>query len=421
MITDVRLSNFKSFGEKENDIALGKINILIGENGTGKSSFIQALALLHQSIGNNGLTTGRYKFSSYGALVHNSFTKNNISIGISGKASVDAVDKNTQDEIPFEYGMTFTDPSTLLMQKSSIKLPDDLRQRLSIDAYEIKGLLSYGDTKVSPDRIGQDDNNVGLTASTEIGRPLRISGGQGTHGQSNQHKLLIDEVESFLSVFSVVLKNIYIDYALRGFDSESYPLSEAASESPVTGGEVFSTFAYRREIEEKVSNWLSMITDTGLSIHLVPKKQIELKSSEGYDIYQGGFGSNQLIRPLLQLAISPADSVIAIEEADISLHPKAQIKLCEVLASIALKENKQLILTSHSETMLIGFLNLVAEGKIAPQDLRIYYFEKNKGNTCTSELKIDNRGAIEGGLKGFSEVNLDNYKRHMDALSRRTK
>jgi hypothetical protein len=421
MITSVKLTNFKSFGERAENVKLGKINVFIGENGTGKSSFIQALALLHQSVYSNGLMQGQFKFSSYGTLVHNSFTKSNIQMAIAGHTSLEMKSEGVLETIPFENELTFADPGTMVARQFRIKIPKTMYKQFDLDTDEIKGQLSYGDMEISPDHIGQNDNFVNISVHDQIGRPFRTSGGSGTSVQSLNHSLLISEIESLASVFTGVLKNIYIDFALRGFDNESYPLSEAAFESPVTGGEVFSTFAYRREIEKKVSNWLSLVTDTGLSIHLVPKAQIELKNSEGYNIYQGGFGSNQLIRPLLQLALSPADAVIAIEEADISLHPKAQVKLCEVLANIAIKENKQLVLTSHSETMLIGFLNLITEGLITPQDLRIYYFEKKKGNTCTSELKLDERGAIEGGLRGFSEVNLDNYKRHMDALSRRVK
>jgi hypothetical protein len=420
MLTDIELSNFKSFGEKPENIGLSKINIFIGENGTGKSTVIQALALLNQSIFSNELKQGQFRFSSYGALVHNSLAKSRISIGIKGKVLLKSDPDGTDNEIILGNKLIFADPGKLIIQDFSVTIPIGISHRFGLGRNIISGLYSFGDQHISPSRLGNKDNLIDLSTNGEIGQPVKMTGGQSSNLQI-EHELLIKEISSILSVFSGTLKKIFIDFALRGFDKESYSLSEAASDFPVTGGEVFSTFAYRRELEEKVSSWLSLVTGTGLSIHLVPKQQIELKNSEGYDIYQGGFGSNQLVRPLLQLAISPEDALVAIEEADISLHPRAQVKLCEVLADIIEKENKQLILTSHSETMLVGFLNLITEGKLAPEELRIYYFEKKKGNTGVVELKTDNRGAIEGGLKGFSEVNLENYKRHMNALSRRAK
>jgi AAA15 family ATPase/GTPase len=75
MITGIKLANFKSFGPEEQNVSLGRITVLIGENATGKSSLIQSLALLHQSVGNNQLQQGQFKFSSYGALVHDGHSK----------------------------------------------------------------------------------------------------------------------------------------------------------------------------------------------------------------------------------------------------------------------------------------------------------------------------------------------------------
>jgi predicted ATPase len=214
---------------------------------------------------------------------------------------------------------------------------------------------------------------------------------------------------------------VYIDWAGRGFDRQSYTLLQEPSPSLASGEEVFTTFAYRRELEEKVSAWLTKITGTGVTMHIVPGRQVQLKNSEGFDIYQGGFGTNQLIRPLLMLAASPYDSLIAIEEAETSLHPRAQVKLCDVLVDIAREENKQIVLTTHNEHMLTGFLNIVAENRLASDELRVYFFTKARNEARVTSLKVDDRGGVEGGLRGFFEVDMENYERHLKALSRRAK
>lgn len=46
MITSVKLDNFLSFGSASEEIALHKLNVIIGTNGSGKSNFLEAFELL---------------------------------------------------------------------------------------------------------------------------------------------------------------------------------------------------------------------------------------------------------------------------------------------------------------------------------------------------------------------------------------
>lgn len=51
-ITNIHVSNFKSFNEL--DVKLGKINVLIGANASGKSNFVQIFKFLREIV-NYGL------------------------------------------------------------------------------------------------------------------------------------------------------------------------------------------------------------------------------------------------------------------------------------------------------------------------------------------------------------------------------
>ena len=75
-----------------------------------------------------------------------------------------------------------------------------------------------------------------------------------------------------------------------------------------------------------------------------------------------GFGSNSLILLLHQLLNAKKGATVLIEEPEIHLHPKAQADLAEVLADTAKAEEKQIIMTTHSEYVAGRLLTLVAEG-----------------------------------------------------------
>ena len=106
-----------------------------------------------------------------------------------------------------------------------------------------------------------------------------------------------------------------------------------------------------------------------------------------------------------------------IEEPEIHLHPRAQADLASVLAEEAKAEDKQLIMTTHSEHILGRLLTLVAEKKLSPHELAIYAFEKDEQGVCTAnELEVTEDGRVKGGIKDFFEPDLNELNRYIKAL-----
>jgi len=60
-------------------------------------------------------------------------------------------------------------------------------------------------------------------------------------------------------------------------------------------------------------------------------------------------------------------------------------------------------------------LTNVALGKINPKELAVYYFELEKGYTKVTKLKVDDKGRLSGGLKGFFETDLKEFERFLGA------
>lgn len=106
------------------------------------------------------------------------------------------------------------------------------------------------------------------------------------------------------------------------------------------------------------------------------------------------------------MARAPAGSVIGIEELEIHLHPRAQAALCDVFVDIATGEQKQLILTTHSEHILMGLLTAVAQGRLKPDDLSVYEFGRTDGSATAHRLEVNEQGQIQGGLREFMEVDM---------------
>ena len=99
------------------------------------------------------------------------------------------------------------------------------------------------------------------------------------------------------------------------------------------------------------------------------------------------------------------------------MHPRAQAELASVLAEAAKAEDKQLIMTTHSEHILGRLLTLVAEEKLSKDELAIYSFEKDDVGVCTAgEIEVTEDGRVIGGLKDFFETDLAELDRYIRSL-----
>ena len=141
-----------------------------------------------------------------------------------------------------------------------------------------------------------------------------------------------------------------------------------------------STFAYAgRDIEEIVSIWSEEITGSEIGPLVIPGKFVAVKSyvvPGGIPVIGDGSGTNQLVQLLLTLAITPKRSLLAIEEPEIHLHPKAQTKLCDRLVEISKTHEKQLVVTTHSQYILYALVQAVKRATLTRDELAIYYFEE---------------------------------------------
>ncbi len=94
MLSELRLRNFKAFGDKEQKAPMSKITLIYGPNSGGKSSVIQALLLLKQSLYRESHDEDRRELMSRGedvdlggfpAMIHKHETNRELGIGITFK------------------------------------------------------------------------------------------------------------------------------------------------------------------------------------------------------------------------------------------------------------------------------------------------------------------------------------------------
>ena len=91
-----------------------------------------------------------------------------------------------------------------------------------------------------------------------------------------------------------------------------------------------------------------------------------------------GYGCSQIL-PILTAAYNTEQtSILMIQQPEIHLHPSAQAELGDLFVDIA-NDGPQMFIETHSEHLLIRVQSLIAEGKISPEDVSIYYIYGQEG------------------------------------------
>ncbi len=113
-------------------------------------------------------------------------------------------------------------------------------------------------------------------------------------------------------------------------------------------------------------------------------------------------GARQVLTVITQLFWSPPRSIIAIEEPEISLHPKAQIDISE-LFSLITKQDKQIIATTHSSLLVLALTAAVQKKLLQADDIVIYHVEKKSRGTQVKKLLLSKQGRLLRWIPSFAK------------------
>jgi predicted ATPase len=363
MITSITLENFKCFRKVE--VHPRRITALVGPNGTGKSSVLQALELLKQSVNDT------YQSDRLG----------HFSLRLQGR---------------------------LL----NLRGYEQLRPSFN-DGDQILKIRFAGVNGLSSSKVNEATENIQFEFEVE-----------SLDGESNLFNVKKHEPRG---TPEQVLKAMKVAPAIRGLVQPVYSVGSQKTEDISLysqDSETATYLHYTRRLENKISDLIRRVTGVGLMAEPVPPQSVEIASlapgGEVVNIVAEGFGTNALVLLFMQLASAIRGATVLIEEPEIHLHPKAQAELASVLVEEVQAEDKQIIMTTHSEHILNHLLTLVAERKLTPDDVAIYAFEKDEKGECTANrIQVFEDGRVEGGIKDFFETDLDELNRFVEAMKSR--
>lgn len=158
------------------------------------------------------------------------------------------------------------------------------------------------------------------------------------------------------------------------------------------------------------------VGDTALEVMIgrfVPGLQRQL--SHMVNVADAGLGLSQVLPLLVALRAAKRDQLVVIEQPELHLHPKGIYALADVLRA-AVQRGVRIVIETHSELLLLGIQTLVAQGDLKPQDVSLNRFALDgEGNTHIEQADIQQDGSFGEWPVDFLDVEMDARKRYLDA------
>ena len=150
----------------------------------------------------------------------------------------------------------------------------------------------------------------------------------------------------------------------------------------------------------------------------LPKRQ-DGRRAELVNIADMGVGVSQVLPALVALLTAIPGQLVYLEHPERDLHPRAQVALAQVLADAA-KRGVRVVVETHSSLLLLGVQTLVAEGTLLPDQVALHWFERsNAGATQVKSRELDEFGAYGDWPQDFADVSLDTHSQYLKAVSKR--
>jgi len=392
MLRRIDLHDFKCFELLK--LPLSNITVLTGTNASGKSSVLQTLVLLHQTMRDHEwssrllLNGDAIKLGTVGDVVDKVHGRRTIEIGLA------------DDDVNYHWSFS-GDRSEMSMGVDHVSVGDTALAQPDRLQYLLPPLLQSQMAFV----VGSDSNQVSAVM-----------------------QLNLDSLAYRLRGLSYIT-------AERIGPREFYVIEETAAVVGPAGEHAVSVLHLGRDervldglivdgvpptrLRQVEARMQQFFPGCGLVVLQVPHANavtLGLRTSEATDFHRPihvGFGLTQIL-PIVVAALSAqAGGILLIENPEVHLHPAGQALMGKFLADVA-AAGVQVIVETHSDHVLNGIRRAVKDQRIVPEQVEIHFFRPRTEDLAqVISPQINQLGDIDTWPEGF----FDQFDKDMNYFS----
>ncbi len=109
-----------------------------------------------------------------------------------------------------------------------------------------------------------------------------------------------------------------------------------------------------------------------------------------------GYGVSQVLPVVTELLRKDVPSLFLLQQPEVHLHPRAQAALGSLFCEVAAHRRSQLVIETHSDHLLnrVRMDTRDKSTKLSPDDVSILYFERADHGVCIHSLRLDTSGNV---------------------------
>lgn len=447
----IRLTNFRTFRSTE-FLPVRTLNVLVGENSSGKSSYMAATKFIFDIFANESVASFNsdpFFLGSFRDIAHfrggRAGGAKTFSLAVSIDIEGSVARLRRRNPVPPELlGAGAPDYLEMELEFGVLKAQAIL-QSLYLSAGDIRLTMAFRRSEIEI----SDDTGASLIVSFPIrststsnymydlfylnyilsnARTLKsVSAGvEHTPGTALHRKidLLGSLVETALQQFRVVT---VATAPVRTEPQRVYQISEKDSQK--IGNQAAYNMAQMSAFE--ATEWTALkksIEGFGQSAglfrqiairHLSKTKdgpfQIELKiGNRSSNIIDVGYGVSQALPLIFDLLRAKRPSVFFIQQPEVHLHPQAQVELATAMLDIAKRGRHKVFLETHSDFILDRIRSDIRDKpQYNPSDVGILFFKRNLLESHIDLIEMNKNGELKDVPIEYRSFFLNEKKRSM--------
>lgn len=462
ILTKLSVQNFRAIGPKGLDIELAPLTILVGENGSGKSSLLQALALTAQSALDDprrsdlvldgsrvalGIPEGTDYRGTYREVYFRKDGEQPLSVHV--EASVPPRDwpsaatppqpKGPRRKAifgawpPARVGYRWTRKGIEWPAFSHEFIADGL-SLLTIHGAFDQVTASSATQHTTWAAMGEDDpmsrrettyRSPDRVLSDEFAR-LRIEelipeSSERIYGYA---AAVIEPVKAIATLLRARLAGVSLVEPLRG---RQLVHRDVGPEVSFVGphGEMLVRFLslIRNRASpryQKFREWAERFGMQGVETGTGGKNELKVAfrdpvTGTPLELGDAATGSYQALLMAAQVLLSEPGSVLLYEEPENNLHPGYE-RLLPALYADAVRSGHQVIATTHSEVLVAAIGNEVRKKNLSEADVGVWELARTPDGVSARRIHVSDRGYLDGWVRSFARVEEEMFDEWAQAL-----
>ena len=451
---EITLKDYRCF-HKEQTARLAPLTLLVGENSTGKTSFLAMIRALWDAAYRVGVPNFKeepYDLGSFEEIAHHRGSRgrltNSFESGFNDSIRRPRLYRDfEQSDGPYQFEITFEKEGfgpiparkrqsigtnwieeyfeggrlqelTYGTRRGSwiIDMPFELNRRFDLD-YNVLSPLRYGVLKFT---LPEFEGPTGTHSTPLSGSPAFSSEDLAALAEFDLLSIFYGRPRPFASAPVRSKPRRTYDPALVNPDSEGDHVPTYLANLSVEDKTIWKYLKTKLEDFGKAAGLFDEITIKQLGTKGIEPFQVQVRKFEGKrkgplrNLTDVGYGVSQVLPVITELLRRGGVSMSLLQQPEVHLHPSAQAALGSLFCEVA-SSGQQLVVETHSDHLLDRVRMEVRDGTtdLKPEDVSILFFERDGLEVNIHSLGIDDDGNIEGQPDNYRKFFMDEIRRSL--------